>query len=88
MGTVAFLKRGKTAHGTFSVDHGFERQELSVLKAVVFDVHGTLIDPVDAHAQCGGFAEADLRKAGVVVVFRDPADILARWPAFLEIARA
>lgn len=36
---------------------------------------------------CGGFAEADLREAGAVAIFRDPADILARWDAFLEAAR-
>ena len=36
---------------------------------------------------CGGFAEADLRRAGAVAIFRDPADILARWDAFLEAAR-
>ena len=27
---------------------------------------------------CGGFSEADLREAGAVAIFRDPADILAR----------
>ncbi len=36
---------------------------------------------------CGGFAEADLRGAGAVAIFRDPADILARWDAFLAAAR-
>ena len=36
---------------------------------------------------CGGFSEADLRGAGAVAIFRDPADILARWAAFLEAAR-
>ena len=36
---------------------------------------------------CGGFSEADLREAGAVAIFRDPADILARWDAFLEAAR-
>ena len=35
---------------------------------------------------CGGFSEADLREAGAVAIFRDPADILARWDAFLEAA--
>ena len=28
---------------------------------------------------CGGFPEADLRKAGCVAIFRDPADLLARY---------
>ena len=28
---------------------------------------------------CGGFPEADLRAAGAVAIFRDPADLLARW---------
>jgi HAD superfamily hydrolase (TIGR01509 family) len=28
---------------------------------------------------CGGFAEADLRDAGCIAVFRDPADLLARY---------
>src|SRR5438874_1262187 len=27
---------------------------------------------------CGGFPEADLRKAGCVAIYRDPADLLAR----------
>src|SRR5947209_18954594 len=27
---------------------------------------------------CGGFPEADLRKAGCVSIYRDPADLLAR----------
>ena len=35
---------------------------------------------------CGGFAEADLREGGAVAIFRDPADILARWDAFVEAA--
>ena len=35
---------------------------------------------------CGGFAEADLRKGGATAIFRDPADILARWGAFVEAA--
>jgi HAD superfamily hydrolase (TIGR01509 family) len=29
----------------------------------------------------GGFAEADLRDAGCVAIYRDPADLLARWDA-------
>jgi HAD superfamily hydrolase (TIGR01509 family) len=28
---------------------------------------------------CGGFPEADLRRAGCVAIFRDPADLLARF---------
>jgi hypothetical protein len=28
---------------------------------------------------CGGFAEAVLRKAGCVAIFRDPADLLAQY---------
>ena len=28
---------------------------------------------------CGGFAEADLRKAGAAQIFRDPADLLANF---------
>ena len=28
---------------------------------------------------CGGFAEADLRKAGCVAIYRDPADLLAQY---------
>lgn len=35
---------------------------------------------------CGGFAEADLRKAGAVAIFQDPADILMHWEAFLDAA--
>ena len=27
---------------------------------------------------CGGFAEADLRKAGCIAIYRDPADLLDR----------
>lgn len=34
----------------------------------------------------GGFPEADLRGAGAVAIFQDPADILARWDAFLAAA--
>jgi len=30
---------------------------------------------------CGGFPEADLRKAGCTAIFRDPADILAHYEA-------
>ena len=30
---------------------------------------------------CGGFAEADLRAAGCVAIYRDPADLLARYEA-------
>lgn len=36
---------------------------------------------------CGGFAEADLRGAGAVAIFRDPADLLARWDDLLAAAR-
>ena len=32
---------------------------------------------------CGGFAEADLKKGGAGAVFRDPADILAHYEAWL-----
>jgi phosphoglycolate phosphatase-like HAD superfamily hydrolase len=28
---------------------------------------------------CGGFAEAELRKAGAAQIFRDPADLLANY---------
>jgi HAD superfamily hydrolase (TIGR01509 family) len=28
---------------------------------------------------CGGFAEADLRDAGCIAIYRDPADLLARY---------
>lgn len=28
---------------------------------------------------CGGFSEDELREAGCVVIFRDPADLLARY---------
>ena len=28
---------------------------------------------------CGGFAEADLRKAGCIAIYRDPADLLAHY---------
>ena len=31
---------------------------------------------------CGGFPEADLRGAGCVAIYRDPADLLARYDAF------
>jgi phosphoglycolate phosphatase-like HAD superfamily hydrolase len=31
---------------------------------------------------CGGFPENDLRQAGCIAVFRDPADILERFPEF------
>ena len=27
---------------------------------------------------CGGFSEADLRKAGCVAIYRDPSDLLSR----------
>ncbi|MGH9943020.1 MAG: HAD family hydrolase, partial [Pyrinomonadaceae bacterium] len=28
---------------------------------------------------CGGFPEADLRRAGCTDIYRDPADLLARY---------
>jgi phosphoglycolate phosphatase-like HAD superfamily hydrolase len=28
---------------------------------------------------CGGFTEADLRKAGCIAIYRDPADLLAHY---------
>jgi phosphoglycolate phosphatase-like HAD superfamily hydrolase len=28
---------------------------------------------------CGGFPEADLRAAGCIAIYRDPADLLARY---------
>ncbi len=28
---------------------------------------------------CGGFPEADLRREGAIAIFRDPADLLARY---------
>ncbi len=28
---------------------------------------------------CGGFPEAGLREAGCIAIFRDPADLLARY---------
>jgi HAD superfamily hydrolase (TIGR01509 family) len=31
---------------------------------------------------CGGFPENDLRQAGCIAIFRDPADILERFPEF------
>ncbi len=31
---------------------------------------------------CGGFPEADLRQTGCIAIFRDPADILERYPEF------
>jgi HAD superfamily hydrolase (TIGR01509 family) len=33
---------------------------------------------------CGGFAEADLRKAGCVAIFRDPADLLKRFDQWVS----
>ena len=30
---------------------------------------------------CGGFAEADLRKAGIIALYQDPADLLRRYEA-------
>jgi hypothetical protein len=30
---------------------------------------------------CGGFPEADLRAAGCVAIYRDPADLLANYEA-------
>ncbi|HEY5334523.1 MAG TPA: HAD family hydrolase, partial [Mycobacteriales bacterium] len=29
--------------------------------------------------ECGGSSEYELREAGATQVFRDPADLLARW---------
>jgi phosphoglycolate phosphatase-like HAD superfamily hydrolase len=29
---------------------------------------------------CGGWSEDELRRAGCVAVFKDPADLLARYP--------
>jgi phosphoglycolate phosphatase-like HAD superfamily hydrolase len=37
---------------------------------------------------CGGFAEADLRKAGAAQVFRDPADLLANFDRSLISSHA
>lgn len=56
------------------------------------DIHRVLVvgdtpwDAIAAHRAglrtvgvlCGGFAEADLRAAGCVAIYRDPADLLAR----------
>jgi beta-phosphoglucomutase-like phosphatase (HAD superfamily) len=36
---------------------------------------------------CGGFPEEDLKQAGCVAIFRDPADILDRYAEFGEIFR-
>ena len=36
---------------------------------------------------CGGFPEDDLRAAGAVAIFRDPADLLARYEEFSALAR-
>jgi phosphoglycolate phosphatase-like HAD superfamily hydrolase len=30
----------------------------------------------------GGFAEADLRRAGCIAIYRDPADLLERYEAW------
>ena len=30
---------------------------------------------------CGGFPEADLRNAGCIALYRDPADLLTRYDA-------
>jgi HAD superfamily hydrolase (TIGR01509 family) len=65
-------------------------QRLSQVSAVDAIVVGDT--PYDAEAAgkiglrtigllCGGFPEADLRRSGCVAVFRDPADLLARYEA-------
>lgn len=39
---------------------------------------------------CGGFPEADLRKAGCIEIYKDPADLLAKYEhsALAEAPRA
>jgi phosphoglycolate phosphatase-like HAD superfamily hydrolase len=37
---------------------------------------------------CGGFPENDLRQAGCIAIFRDPADILERFPEFEALLSA
>jgi HAD superfamily hydrolase (TIGR01509 family) len=37
---------------------------------------------------CGGFAEKDLRQAGCVAIYRDPADLLDRYRAGLASAKS
>jgi HAD superfamily hydrolase (TIGR01509 family) len=37
---------------------------------------------------CGGFPEADLRKAGCIAVYRDPADLLRRFDPSVLVQRA
>jgi ribonucleotide monophosphatase NagD (HAD superfamily) len=36
---------------------------------------------------CGGFPEADLRKAGCIAIYRDPADLLRRFDPSVLIRR-
>lgn len=58
-----------------------------ILPAEAVMVGDTPYDAIAAHGAgvpsvgvlCGGFPEADLRAAGCVAVYRDPADLLARY---------
>jgi len=34
---------------------------------------------------CGGFAEHDLRQAGCVAIYRDPADLLSRYAEWIDL---
>ena len=36
---------------------------------------------------CGGFPEADLRKAGCIAIYRDPADLLRRFDPSVLVRR-
>lgn len=46
-----------------------------------FDAEAASKDKMDSFGVlCGGFPEADIRKAGAKEIFADPADLLARWP--------
>jgi hypothetical protein len=63
-----------------------------LIRAVIFDIDGTLVDSVDLHAEawqaafrhsvgvlCGGFPEAERRGAGCVVIDSGPADLLEHY---------
>ena len=48
------------------------------MRALIFDLDGTLVDTVYAHVfawQRGGYGEEELTTAGAFRVYRDPAEL-------------
>jgi HAD superfamily hydrolase (TIGR01509 family) len=59
---------------------GLEGQDAVFIGDAVWDVHAASAAGVACiGVECGGTSEAELRDAGAVAVFRDPADLLTHW---------